>query len=50
MEKTASNTHDNAVTRTAGTFNVYKLQAAACIITSAAVSIALIYLVIRAFA
>jgi hypothetical protein len=34
--------------RTRGSFNVYKLQAAACIASSAAVSIGFIYWAIRA--
>lgn len=44
MDKTARAT---ATTRTGGHFNVYKLQAAACITSSAAVSIGLIYWAIR---
>lgn len=48
MEKTVSTAHDTAATRTTRTFNMRKLQAAACIVASAVVSIGLIYLAIRA--
>ncbi|WP_420476422.1 hypothetical protein [Noviherbaspirillum sp. ST9] len=42
------NAHHRAVARTANAqFNVNKLQAAACILTSSAVSIAIIYWAIK---